>query len=141
MTYNIKIKTNNPKNNIKQPHFYILNKGLNSGKPLTSACPNCFIIIVDTYELKEDLYWLCYGLWQAKAYYMYLRGSVIPFIIISEFKKVLFQACNKIQQEQKQFKKTIKALQSLQSKREEYLRNIALIDNLKEVVMQAYIKP
>ena len=39
------IKTHQIGRTYSNPHFFILNKGLNSGKPLTLPCPNCFVII------------------------------------------------------------------------------------------------
>lgn len=51
------------------PHFFILNKGNNSGKPLLASCPNCFVIQCKCEEEKEQIYWLSYSLWQSKAFY------------------------------------------------------------------------
>ncbi len=67
---------------IAQPKFsfFILNKGNNSGKPLTQPCANCFMAICETEDENEFYYWLCWGLWQAKAFEQLLCGSVIPFI-------------------------------------------------------------
>ena len=71
------------------PHFFILNKGNNSGKPLLAPCPNCFVIQCKTDSEKEQLYWLAYSLWQSKAFYPLLRGSVIPFVVLRDVKSCL----------------------------------------------------
>ncbi|WP_373286314.1 MULTISPECIES: DUF6943 family protein [Flavobacteriaceae] len=45
-----------------QPHFYIQNKGLNSGKALNDPIPNCFVVTTETEEQREALYYLCFHL-------------------------------------------------------------------------------
>lgn len=69
--------------------FFILCKGLNSGKPLERPCPNCFVCTCETPEERDFYFWLCYGLWQAKHWHVFLYGSVIPFITLPMFKKEL----------------------------------------------------
>ena len=63
------IKSHRPGVVYNMPHFFILNKGNNSGKPLLSPCPNCFVIQFQSEEEKEQIYWLSYSLWQSKAFY------------------------------------------------------------------------
>ncbi|WP_371923412.1 hypothetical protein [Flavobacterium sp. HSC-61S13] len=41
----ILIKTHKKGNLYKGIYFFILNKGLNSGKPLSQPCANCFVIL------------------------------------------------------------------------------------------------
>jgi len=38
------------------PHFFILNKGNYSGKPLSAPCPNCFLIQFQCEKEKEHKY-------------------------------------------------------------------------------------
>ena len=84
-----RIKTHRPESIYQQPHFFILNKGLNSGKPLNQPCPNCFVCLTDNQEDREFLYWLSFGLWKSKAFHYYLKGSLIPFITISEIRRLI----------------------------------------------------
>ena len=83
------LKSYNQKLEIEKPHFFILNKGNNSGKPLLAPCPNCFVIQCENESEKEQIYWLSYSLWQSKAFYPLLRGSVIPFVISRDVKSCL----------------------------------------------------
>ncbi|HNJ17908.1 MAG TPA: hypothetical protein PKN57_12040, partial [Saprospiraceae bacterium] len=62
------LKTYSPKAQINEPHFYILCKGNNSGKPLTEPCPNCFVLTAKSEEDKQFFYSLCFGLWKAKSF-------------------------------------------------------------------------
>ena len=77
-------------------HFFILNKGLNSGKPLEKPCPNCFVCLCNSEEEKEQLYWLLFGLWQGKTFHPYLIGSAIPFIRIGDVSKLIDFAKNRM---------------------------------------------
>jgi hypothetical protein len=83
------LKSYSPRQEISNPHFFILCKGNNSGKPLLSPCPNCFVISFQSETEKEQAYWLLFCLWQSKTFYPYLRGSVIPFIILRDMKKCI----------------------------------------------------
>lgn len=74
------------------PHcFYIQSKGNNSGKPLKAPAANCFICICNDYDHFETFYWLCYGLWKAGHFSPYLKGSVIPFIRLSDCNTAIYQ--------------------------------------------------
>lgn len=83
------IKTHRSGRTYTKPHFFILNKGLNSGKPMTAPCPNCFVVSTETTEQKEVLFHLSMMLLESKCYRIYLKGSVIPFIYIDDVKKLL----------------------------------------------------
>ena len=128
------IKTNSSSIETSKPHFYILNKGLNSGKPLVKPCPNCFILIAKNPELKEQLYWLCYALWQSKSLHYYLRGSVIPFITIKEFEEALTKSFLQAKSYPNLFNKTIKSVRSLETAERKYSELLRLIKESKKVI-------
>ena len=134
------IKTNSPSANLNKPHFYVLSKGLNSGKPLDAPCPNCFIITCKSEKLRDQLYWLCYGMWQSKAFHIYLRGSVIPFISIVEFRKALKEAFSKVEDDKVKFDKSVNSLQLLEQRQKQFYNSIQLIEEAKRIVMYRYIK-
>jgi hypothetical protein len=89
------IKTHQLGNSYQQPHFFILNKGLNSGKPLKHPCPNCFVCLASNDEENEFLYWLSFGLWKSKSFHILLKGSVIPFVTIHETRKLIRESSTK----------------------------------------------
>lgn len=41
-----------------KPHFFILSKGLNAGKPLDIPCPNSFSVVTETEEERNFFFWL-----------------------------------------------------------------------------------
>ncbi|MEI2693704.1 MAG: hypothetical protein V9E90_01410 [Saprospiraceae bacterium] len=87
-----KITCYNPNIPVPLFYFYILSKGLNSGKPLDQPCPNCFIAVCDSKKDRDRFYWLCYSLWQSRSIEHHLIGSVIPFIRISIYRAILSKA-------------------------------------------------
>lgn len=89
---NFEIKTHSVGRTYSKPHFFILSKGLNSGKPLNQPCPNCFVITTHSDNARESLYYLCLSLKIGRFFGYHLKGSVIPFICISDAKKVIHTA-------------------------------------------------
>ena len=132
-TFNL--KSYNQKNEISKPHFFILNKGNNSGKPLIAPCPNCFVIQFDNQEDKECIYWILWGLWQSKAFYPLLRGSVIPFITIRDFQKLLIKTLNQLPNHELVMK-VVEALNKFQTLEDEYHQKIKLLADAKLLVMR-----
>ena len=120
-------------------HFYILNKGMNSGKPLKKPCPNCFLLTANTEEEVQSLYWLCFGLWKAKSFHYYLKGSVIPFITINDMRTAIAGGFEIAQQNKPVFKKSIETLQFLELKEKQFHKNIQLINDAKRVIFHRYI--
>ena len=123
-------------NEVLSTQFFILNKGLNSGKPSLNPCPNCFIITTANEQEKEFLFWLCWGLWQSKKFQFFLTGSVIPFIRLNEFKVFLKEQTAIAFAEKEQYQKNVKALQKLEALEKNYKQNLLLIMDAKRAIFQ-----
>lgn len=133
------LKSYNQKSEIKKPHFFILNKGNNSGKPLSLPCPNCFVIQFQSEKEKEEVYWLLYSLWQSKAFYPYLRGSVIPFVVLRDVKSCLLDGLNRVEANPAQFQKAVEALRSLEGMENKFRQNIKLVQDAKRMLFYKYL--
>lgn len=127
------------KEEIRKPHFFILNKGNNSGRPLSAPCANCFIIQFQNEIEKEQIYWLMYSLWQSKAFYPFLRGSVIPFVVLRDVKSCLSAALNKVDENQAQFEKAVAALRSLETIEKQCQQNLLLISQTKRMLFYKFL--
>lgn len=88
------IKTHRVGITYEKPHFFILNKGLNSGKPLQKPCPNCYVIITLSEEDKNTLFHVTMMLQIGGFYKPFLKGSVIPFITIKDCSSILKKGLN-----------------------------------------------
>lgn len=117
-------------------HFFILNKGLNSGKPLTKPCPNCFVVFATNEEDKTMLFHLSMMLQIGGFYAYFLKGSVIPFITIDDCRNTLKKALKSTNNIDFHLQKHIDAV-SIISKKEKELKSI--INKLSDLKM-AYIK-
>lgn len=133
------LKSCNQKKEIRNPHFFILNKGNNSGKPLVHPCPNCFVIQFQSETDKEQIYWLLYSLWQSKAFYPYLRGSVIPFVVLRDVKECLTDAMEKMEANPGQFQKAVEALQGLEAMENKFRQNLKLVQDTKRMLFYKYL--
>jgi hypothetical protein len=134
--FSYQVNSYNPKNEVSNTKFYVLCKGLNSGKPLEKPCPNCFVITVKNDEEKEFLFWLCWGLWQSKKFHHLHTGSVIPFIRLHEFKPFIKEQAATAFAEKEQYNKNVKALQKLEQLEKNYKQNLLLIMDAKRAIFQ-----
>ena len=132
------LKTYNQKDEIRNPHFFILCKGNNSGKPLLSPCPNCFSIQFQFEADKEQVYWLIFCLWQSKTFYPYLRGSVIPFIILRDMKNCILSALDKSDRNPEQFQKMVATFQSMNQLENQYRQNLKTIEKAKQIIVYKF---
>jgi hypothetical protein len=130
----VQLKTFNKNFNYEGHYFFILNKGMNSGKPLKNACPNCFICIAASEEEKETLYWLCYGLWYSKAFHALHKGSVIAFISIDDVNHCLSQSLLKSNQIKSDFQQAIQQAKKFEELENLYEKNLQLIRQAKRAI-------
>ncbi|MBT8245572.1 MAG: hypothetical protein HKP48_05965 [Winogradskyella sp.] len=130
------LKTHQIGKTYSKPHFFILNKGLNSGKPLANPCPNCFVVTAETEEAKNTLFHLSMMLQIGGFYAYYLKGSVIPFISIDDCRNTLKKGLKSGDNIANQMQKHIKAVEVINRKEKE-LQNV--IDKMA-VLKVAYIR-
>ncbi len=84
-----KIKTHRLGETYSSPHFFVLSKGNNAGKPSCSAFTNSFVIMAHSESEAQQLFWTCNILFTGHYFKTRLCGSVIPFIRIGEVQLLL----------------------------------------------------
>ena len=134
------VKSSTAKEEIRKPHFFALNKGMDSGKPFLHPCPNSFKIEAENEEFKETLYWVSFALWRSKAFHPLLVGSIIPFIRIGDYKKLVTEKLEVVQVNPAEFTETIKKLRFIELKEKQFLQNLQLIQELKKAYVHSYFK-
>lgn len=72
--------------------FFILSKGLNSGRPSSIPNPNSFQLSFNNKEERDLYFWYFYALWTTNYFKNELIGSVIPFIKIKTIHHLLQQS-------------------------------------------------
>ncbi|MEN7547369.1 hypothetical protein AAG747_05595 [Rapidithrix thailandica] len=128
------LKTYRPKTSYAQARFFILSKGMNSGKPLKEPCPNCFVCLTPTEKDREYWYWLCLGLWHGRVFHYYLRGSVIPFITLGELKECLQENERRIRCQNPTLEKYIQALKLLEVQEQKAKGTLEMIDTARQAL-------
>ena len=134
------IKTHQEEKTYSKPHFFILNKGLNSGKPLENPCPNCFVVTTNTEEDKNTLFHLSMMLQISGCYAFYLVGSVIPFLRIKDCREVLKNSLDNIPKCNTAFQKQIKTVMLISHKEKELKHAIKKVSELKIALIKSYLK-
>ncbi|MBU3823121.1 hypothetical protein KO566_13745 [Flavobacteriaceae bacterium XHP0103] len=131
------LKTHQIGRTYSQPHFFILNKGQNSGKPLINPCPNCFVVTAPTEEEKNTLYHLSMMLQIGGFYAYYLKGSVIPFISIDDCRNTLKDGYTSLLNESKELQKHISIVSAISRKEAELQKVISKMADLKVSYIQS----
>jgi hypothetical protein len=137
---NFIIKTHTKHTQYDKPCLFLLNKGLNSGKPQKEPFTNSFVIIFENQEDVDNAFFISYSLWKTKFWHQFLIGSVIPFLRLQEFKKEFNQKVNALMQEHEKHKKSVAALKLLEEKENQFLKNLNLISDLRKAIIYQYIK-
>ena len=135
---NFIIKTHKPQTLYLSETLYILNKGLNSGKPLNQPCPNCFVLVFPDSEQRTSYYWLAYSLWKNNFWHPYLVGSVIPFLRINDFRNEFTRKTSFMIHEHEKHLNNIAALKILEQKEIKFQKDLRLIGEMRKVILHRY---
>ncbi|HEX9600272.1 MAG TPA: hypothetical protein VF985_02160 [Mariniflexile sp.] len=130
-TFEIKIHQRGNKYN--KPHFFILNQGLNSGKPFSSPCPHCFVVITETDEYRKALFYLSFMLLESKCYRMILKGTLTPFFYLEDVKTLLIK--NEKYLNESAFESRLETLKRFESLEILFENKLHAIRELKKEVM------
>ena len=133
--HKFEIKTQRLGRTYNKPHFYILNKGLNSGRPMNDPCPNCFVVTTESEEQRESLFYLCLSLQTGRYFNYYIKGSVIPFITIDDTRKVLNTAIQNYEKDQ--WKLKVSKLMKITTYEENLKNQLKTIAQLKLALLRS----
>ncbi len=135
---NFIIKTHRKDTLYDKPHLFVLNKGMNSGKPQKEQFTNSFVIIFEKEEDCESIFFVAYSLWQTKFWHQFLIGSVIPFLRLPDFKKEFNPQASLMMVEHEQHLKNVAALKLLEKKEKQYKEDMMLINDLRKAILYRY---
>ena len=137
---NFIIKTYRKDTFYSKPHLFVLNKGMNSGKPQKEPFTNSFVIIFEKEEDCESVFFIAYSLWQTKFWHPFLIGSVIPFLRLPDFKKEFNPQASLMMVEHEQHQKNVAALKLLEKKEKQYKEDIILINDIRKAILYRYCR-
>ncbi len=137
---NFIIKTHKVGTIYTKPHLFVLNKGMNSGKPQKEPFTNSFVVIFQNEEDCESLYFIAFSLWKTKFWHQHLVGSVIPFLRLLDFKNEFSPKASLMMAEHEEHKKNVAALKLLEQKEKQFHENINLISDLRRAIVYRYCR-
>jgi hypothetical protein len=132
--YNYHILTHRNDAVYNTPHFFILSKGNNSGKPSNTPWVNSFVCISESEKESKILYWTAYFLFKNKSIHRLLRGSAIPFISIREYKKEFGTYHKHIEEVPKKFNKSALLLERLNKQKKYMQQYLSQLDMMMQSV-------
>jgi hypothetical protein len=121
--------------------FYILNKGMNSGRPHPKPFVNSFTLIADNPEEMEMFYWITFAAWQAKLFHPYIKGSVIPFVTIKDVEEVINDASKRCIANPERVSNLLKTFHTLNQLEFKYEKLAKLTTEAKRAAALKFIKP
>ncbi len=134
------IKTHRTGTIYTQPHLFILNKGMNSGKPQKEPFTNSFVIIFENEEDFDTINLTAYALWKTKFWHQFLKGSVIPFLSLNDIRKEFSIKVNQEVKDHKEHLKNVQALKLLEQSEKRFNENLNLINDMRRVILYRYCK-
>ena len=136
---NFIIKTHQKNTLYTKPHLFILNKGMNSGKPQKEPFTNSFVIIFENESDFDNINLTAYALWKTKFWHQFLRGSVIPFLNLHDIRKEFSIKVNQEIKDHKEHVKNIETLKLLEQSEKRFHENLNLINDMRRVILYRYI--
>ena len=135
-----KIKTHKMGSTYKQHHFFILNKGLNSGKPLPHYCANCFVFLADDEDEKEFYFFLLLGLWELRLFRKHLKGSVIEYIRLGDVIDVIEETLNSVSTGNRSFSDVQNTLAQIENLQSNLNQQLDYLMQLRKSLFYKYLK-
>jgi len=83
---------------------------------------------------------LLFCLWQSNAFYPFLRGSVIPFVVLRDMKSCIFDNLNKAANKSGQFQKMIESFQAINKVEVQLKQNLKAIEKAKRILLFQFIQ-
>ena len=128
-------KTEEPKDN--EVIFYIQSHGLNAGRPLREPKPNCW----ECRTKRSADFEILYIVFESRILENFIRGSVIPFIALNEYKNIIAPILQKAIHENRIINEHYLQLRKIEQQTANQEKIIKLLQEMKITVSrQAYKK-
>lgn len=121
-----------------KPHLFLLNKGMNSGKPQKEPFTNSFVIIFENESDFDTINLTAYALWKTKFWHQFLKGSVIPFLSLQDIRKEFTMKVNQEIKDHKEHVKNVETLKLLEQSEKRFHENLNLINDMRRVILHRY---
>ncbi|MCD9015238.1 DUF6943 family protein [Parachryseolinea silvisoli] len=129
------VKTYTPKVKKEGYQFYVLSKGYNAGRPAHKPNVNSFVVSCQSQAHCDHFYSLCYALWKGKYFHPHLCGSVVQFIRIREFKRVVQLAMDNLNGKEDSLPAVVAALKKIEHTELVIHQQLATIAQMKKLLV------
>lgn len=123
---------------IKPNEFFILCKGDNAGKPGLKPWTNSFVVTASNEEMKDFYFWLTYGLFKAKAFKTFHRGSVFNYVNIGEVRHLITSAAHILYPKWQEFKTILQQMELLEQRKNNLAQILKATATLQEYLIRNY---
>lgn len=120
--------------------LFILSKGLNAGKPLSKPCPNCFAVSFENSQEVERFKSFCTVLFQSQIFRQYLKGSVVPFLSIRDFKSIVANYSELIENPPLEFDKLVELLGKIEHQELVNRKALQLLSEYRKCLISDYFR-
>ena len=135
-----KIKTHTQGKIYSQPHFFILNKGLNSGKPFNHYVCNSFVFLADDKNERDFYYFMLQGIWELRLLRPYLKGSVIEFVRLGDVIDVIEETLNSVNTGNRSFSDVQNTLAQIEAHQNNLQQQLSHLMQLRKSLFYKYLK-
>ncbi len=135
-----KIKTHKSGKIYNQPHFFILNKGLNSGKPFRHYVVNSFVFLADDKDERDYYYFMLLGIWELRLLRPYLKGSVIEYVRLGDVIDVLDETLNTVNTGNRSFADVQNSLAQIDALQSNLQLQLSQLMQLRKALFHKYLK-
>lgn len=108
---------------------------------MKSPCPNCFVYLSDCKDQTDQAYWTAYALWKSKSLHAFLRGSVIPFITIGEYKKQFLTTFYQVHACPEKFEKLVQTFKLLEIQEQKIHVSLKMIQTARMAFFRELLSP
>lgn len=128
-------KTEEPKDN--EVIFYIQSHGLNAGRPLREPKPNCW----ECRTKRSADFEILYIVFESRILENFIRGSVIPFIALTDYKNIITPILKNAIHENRIINEHYLQIRKIESQLQQQEKIRKLMQELKKTLsMQLYQK-
>lgn len=135
-----KIKTHKSGTAYNQPHFFILNKGLNSGKPFRHYVVNSFVFLADDNQERDYYYFMLLGLWELRFFRPYLKGTAVEYVRLGDVIDVIEETLNSINTGNQTFADVQKSLAQIEALQSNLQMQLTYLMQLRKSLFNKYLK-
>jgi hypothetical protein len=132
--HTLTIQNHNKNTTYNKPHFFILSKGYNAGRPSATPYANGLVLLASDEIEKGMLFWICFSLWKTNGFGPLLRGTGVPVLNSTDATELIDKTCLKLSVDPDLFVSNVKELKELIQTENLLSVQLKMIKHIKKAV-------